>query len=272
MSGKDGGGRKGRRDDRDGGGRRPVGIERAQRSEGALPPRSSGKRREPAPKPDIPTGFHSDVPSSVWRELKGATNDPQDVAKALTIAGDAMLEGDVERALTYLRWAKDEAGRAAAVREALGIALYHTEDYGAALSELQTYRRLSGRTDQNHLIADCLRATGRPPDKVGEAVQEIDPDEDGLDRLVEGVIVWASALADAGDVDGGRTVLRQLLEEINEDERPLPEHVVRLWYVAGDLAERGGSTGQARRWFQRIADIDDTLFDVSDRLANLPRA
>lgn len=272
MSGKDRGRRGGkeRRDGEDSGRRRPVGIERAQRSEGALPPRASGRGRKRTPKPDIPAGIDSDVPSSVWRELKGATNDPQEVAKALTIAGDAMVEGNIERALTYLHWAKDEAGRAPAVREALGIALYHAEDYGAALSELQTYRRLSGRTDQNHLIADCLRATGRPPEKVGEAVQEMDPDEDGIDRLAEGVIVWASALADGGDVEGGRTVLRQLLEDVNQEERPVPEHVVRLWYVAGDLAERSGAADQARRWFQRVADISDDLYDVSDRLRRLP--
>lgn len=258
MSPRDGG--------RDRGRRRPVGIDRASRAEGALPPRHRGRRE--APKPEIPHGLESDVPGSVWKELKGTASDPAEVAKALTIAGDALTDGDIERALTYLRWAKSEAGRSSAVREAYGIALYHAEDYGSALSELQTYRRLSGRTDQNHLIADCLRATDRSPSKVGEVVQDMDPDRDGVDRFVEGVIVWASALADAGDVEGGRAVLRQLLEEI-EVEDPIPEHAVRLWYVAGDLAERSGASGQARRWFERIARIDEDLYDVDQRLSRL---
>lgn len=247
--------------------RRPVGIERARRAEGALPPRHRGRRVPP--KPDIPAEVRSDVPGSVWKELKGTAKDPAEVAKALTIAGDAMAEGDLERALTYLRWAKSEAGRSSAVREALGIALYHAGDYAGALSELQTYRRLSGRTDQNHLLADCLRATGREPAKVGEAVQEMDPDRDELDRFVEGVIIWASALADAGDVEGGRAVLRQLLEEIEIDVEDVPAYAVRLWYVAGDLAERSGAAAQARRWFQRVATVDEDLYDVRERLTHL---
>lgn len=247
--------------------RRPVGIDRARRAEGALPPRRRGRRA--TPKPDIPAEIRSDVPGSVWKELKGTAKDPAEVAKALTIAGDAMAEGDLERALTYLRWAKSEAGRSSAVREALGIALYHAGDYAGALSELQTYRRLSGRTDQNHLLADCLRATGREPAKVGEVVQEMDPDRDELDRFVEGVIIWASALADAGDVEGGRAVLRQLLEEIEIDAGDVPAYAVRLWYVAGDLAERSGAAEQARRWFQRVAAVDEDLYDVRERLTHL---
>lgn len=252
---------------RDRGRRRPVGIERANRSEGALPPRRRGRRS--VPKPDIPGGLASDVPGSVWKELKGTAKDPAEVAKALTIAADAMVDGDVDRALRYLTWAKAEAGRSSAVREALGIALYHAEDYAGALSELQTYRRLSGRTDQNHLIADCLRATDREPAKVGQVVQDMDPDRDGMDRFVEGVIVWASAIADSGDVEGGRAVLGQLLEEIDADGDPVPEHAVRLWYVAGDLAERSGASDQARRWFRRIAAVDEDLYDVGERLARL---
>ncbi len=251
----------------DGGRRRPAGIDRAKRSEGALPPRRRG--REPVPKPEIPKGIRSDVPGSVWKELKGTAPAPPEVAKALTIAGDALTDGDLDRALKYLRWAKSEAGRSSAVREALGIALYHAEDYASALSELQTYRRLSGRSDQNHLIADCLRATDRGPAKVGEVVQDMDPERDGMDRFAEGVIVWASALADGDDVEGGRTVLRQLLEEIDADEEPVPEYAVRLWYVAGDLAERSGAAEQARRWFARIAKLDDDLYDVGERLSRL---
>lgn len=249
--------------------RRPVGIDRARRAEGALPPRRRGRRA--TPKPDIPAQVSSDVPGSVWRELKGTAKDPAEVAKALTIAGDAVAEGDLERALTYLRWAKAEAGRSSAVREALGIVLYHDEDYAGALSELQTYRRLSGRTDQNHLLADCLRATEREPAKVGEVVQEMDPERDGMDRFVEGVIIWASALADDGDVEGGRAVLRQLLEEIDleDEDGEIPAHVMRLWYVAGDLAERSGASEQAGRWFRRLAAVDEDLFDVRERLARL---
>ncbi|MGH3442847.1 MAG: hypothetical protein ACRDUY_12560 [Nitriliruptorales bacterium] len=185
----------------------------------------------------------------------------------MTIAGELVDDGQPEDALVYLQWAKQEAPRAPSIREALGIALYLAEDWASALSELQTYRRFTGRTDQNHLVADCLRALDRATARVGETVKEMDPERDGIDRVVEGTIVWASALADEGDPAAGRAVLRRILPHLEDDEPA--EHHLRVWYVAGDLAARDGDGADARRWFRRIAAVDDELFDVADRLSQL---
>ena len=35
-----------------------------------------------------------------------------------------------------------------------------------AVTELKAYKRLTGMTDQNHLIADCYRALGKPEEAV----------------------------------------------------------------------------------------------------------
>jgi tetratricopeptide (TPR) repeat protein len=237
--------------------------------------RPSSRRSGPqAPKPQIPESVEPDLPRSVWGELRSHARDVDDVARALTLAADALTSGDPEVAIPYLEWAKSDAPRAASIRETLGIARYHLEEWGAALSELQAYRRMSGRTDQNHVIADCLRALGRDTDLIAEAVQAMDADEDGPDRVTEGLIVWASALADAGDPAGGRTVLARMQGDATgtpsgpaADEPH--EHEVRLWYVTGDLAERAGDHDAARRWYGRVADVDADLFDVSERIARL---
>ena len=67
------------------------------------------------------------------------------------------------KAATEAKWL---ASRSGAVREVLGIALYRTERFRDALRELQAYRRMTGRADQNHLIADSYRALGSPEKAV----------------------------------------------------------------------------------------------------------
>jgi tetratricopeptide (TPR) repeat protein len=203
-------------------------------------------------------------------DLRRHAQHDDEVAKAVTIASDALEVGDVDRALEYLEWAKSDAPRSASVREALGIARYLAENWAGALTELQAYRRMSGRSDQNHLVADCLRALGRPLEMVAEAVKEMEIEEDGIDRVAEATIVWASALADAGDVAAGRAVLGRALgagiADMDPTSEQVEEHHVRVWYVAGDLAERAGDHDEARAWFRRVATVDPELYDVEERL------
>ncbi len=258
----------------DGGRRRePAGIERASRTSGVPPPsRRKGPRRPP--KPDIPESVEPDLPRQVYGEIRRHARNDRDVARAVTLAMDALASGDVDAAVDYLEWSKADAPRAASIRETLGIARYHAEDWNEALGELQAYRRFSGRTDQNHLIADCLRALERPLDMIAEAVEEMDEDDDGADRVAEGVIVWASALADDDDLDAARAVLQRALPEAaGGPTGPAPDepelHQVRLWYVAGDLAERSGDHDVAETWFRRVAAIDEDLYDVGERLRRL---
>lgn len=246
--------------------RRPVGIDRAKQATGTPPP--TPRAQAEVAKPELPEDLTPNLPSEVLRELRTHAREHREAAVAMTLAQQAVADGEPERAVTPLEWVKSQAPRAPSVREALGIARYLSEDFSRALSELHTYRRLSGRQDQNHLIADCLRALGRPVDQVGEAVSEMSPETDGPDRHAEGMIVWAAALADDGQVGAGRAVLDRAVE-IPGDPDDIDQRHVRLWYVAGTLAERDGDDEQAAVWFRRVADLDDDLFDVSERLRRL---
>jgi tetratricopeptide (TPR) repeat protein len=219
-------------------------------------------------RPDIPESVTPDLPREVMSELRRHARADKDVARAMTIAGDALADDDVARALEYLRWAKEDAPRAPSIREALGIALYLAEDWAGALSELQAYRRMTGRTDQNHLIADCQRALGRPLDRIAEAVREMTVEDDGEDRVAEGLIVWASALSDSGDPAAGRAVLEPALEDV-ASATDVEEHHVRVWYVAGDLAEQDGDHEAAERWFAKVAEAEPEAYDVEERLERL---
>lgn len=264
KGGERSGGERGRRSSSP---RQPVGLDRAVRTPGA-PPRAPRTDADAPPRPDLPD-VEPDLPRGVKRELQRNVADharADEAAVALTIASEALEDEDGAAALPYAEWVRHLAPRSPSAREALGVARYLTGDFGGALTELQAYRRLTDRPDQNHVIADCLRAVGRSAERIPALVEEM-RDRAPEDRVTEGMIVWASSLADGGDVPAGRAVLRRRMEELPAE---VEEHHLRLWYVAGDLAERAGDRDEARRLFVRIVDgVDEPFFDAAERAERL---
>ncbi|CAN5364308.1 hypothetical protein BH23ACT9_BH23ACT9_35820 [soil metagenome] len=194
-------------------------------------------------------------------------SEVEQVATAVGVAGLALEEGDLDRALEMLRWARSRAPRSTAIREGLGIAFYLAEQYEDAQRELQAYRRMSGRADQNHLLADSARAIGRV-ERVHELLDEMleahKAKQVPVDRLVEALIVQASIRAEGGDHLGALATL---------ERAPLPDELGeahgRLWYTAGDIAEQMGDLDLAREYFEAILMIEDDFLDVDERLAAL---
>ena len=70
------------------------------------------------------------------------------------------------RALAHARAARARASRLAVVREAVGVAAYHAQEWTEALTELRTARRISGDPRNLPIMADCERALGRPTQAV----------------------------------------------------------------------------------------------------------
>jgi len=202
----------------------------------------------------------------VYRDLRGtakATDLPH-VMQAFAAAGDALGDGDLDRAIELLVWAKSMASRSPSIREALGVARYLSGDYAGAYRDLLSYRRLSGRRDQNHLLADCARAAGRH-DEVAEYVDEMFEARVPAERLVEGLLVLAGDRADREDLRGALDALART--ELDPQEVQ-PWHP-RLWYLAGDLWERLGERDRARDYFDAITAVDEEFLDAEDRLAAL---
>jgi len=160
--------------------------------------------------------------------------------------------------------AKALAPRSGAIREVLGIAHYQQERFREALTELQAYRRMTGRVDQNHLMADSHRALGAPQKAVA-LVQEVlgarVPDE----VRAEAAVVGGAALADLGRYNEALTLLRKFSTK-PEIARP---HDLRVWYVTGDVLERAGRRAEAAKEFRRIVRHDPGALDAAERLAAL---
>jgi hypothetical protein len=227
--------------------------------------------RQRAPRPELPEGVRPQLPGAVRRELKQHVRGREladEVGLAIMLAGDAIDADDPEGALPYLEWAKEVAPRAPAIREALGVAQYLRGEYKVALNELRAYRRLSGANDQDHLVADCMRANGHDATEVAAVVQAMVDSDAPADRRLEALLVWAGAVADGGDLAAGRAVLRRADRSLVDAAGPAA--MDRLTYVAGDLAERDGDVAAARRAFERLLERAEDPYDAGERLAGLP--
>ena len=189
---------------------------------------------------------------------------PEEALSRLTRAVALLDRGDPVQGAREAARAKQAAPRSGAVREVLALGYYGAERWRDALREAQAYRRMTGRADQNHLIADCHRALGNPEKAIPlaeEALRSRAPDE----VKAEAVIVAASALADLGRFDQALAMLRRL--RTREDVgRP---HDLRVWYVLGDVLARSGRREDAARQFRRVMRYDRTAFDAAERLAEL---
>ncbi len=186
------------------------------------------------------------------------------MVRAYVAAGEALEDGDIERAMPLLLWAKAVAPRSVMVREALGIALYNLGDFPSAHSELVTYRRLSGRQDQNHLLADCARAVGRH-EKVVEYVTQMVEAKVHPERIVEGLIVQAGDRADRGDLRGALAVLgRAELDPVD-----IREWHPRLWYAAAGICDRMGDVEARRDYLEAIMAVEPDFLDVEEQLEAL---
>ncbi|MFB3739685.1 MAG: tetratricopeptide repeat protein [Candidatus Velamenicoccus archaeovorus] len=225
----------------------------------ALRPRPTPHRR-PAP-------ARTRLPREVEVELRRvARAGKADAAIARLARAVELLErGDARGAASEAAKAKDLAPRAASIREVLGMALYGQERWREALSEMQAYRRMSGRADQNHLIADCHRALGHPERAVPLAEEALAARGVSLAAKAEAVIVAASALADLGRFDQALGLLRR----VRTREDVAGPEVIRVWYVTASVLERAGRRAEAAREFRKIMRHDPAAYDVAERVAQL---
>lgn len=102
------------------------------------------------------------LPRDVIAELSTLNERLGPQVQAHLSAAYVLLSTDPDEALRHALEARRVAPRLAIVREALGIAYYHAEQYGEAMKELRAARRISGRDHSLPLIADCERALGHP--------------------------------------------------------------------------------------------------------------
>lgn len=225
------------------------------------PPRRDGPRRAAEPKHE-PVHLPDDVVKELQTTARPGKGDI--LVKVFADAAAAFAAGDYGEAAQLADQAKHIALRAVSVRELLGLAYYHQGRWQEAARELSTFRRISGTTEQNPVLADAYRAMGKP-DRAIELIDEIERSTVPDSVYYEGAIVAAGALADSNRLDDAIARLEAL------DLRPqvAEAHHLRAWYMLGDLLARNGRFTQAREWFEAVAAADPDLTDAPERAAKL---
>ncbi len=200
------------------------------------------------------------------KELK-ATARPgkgEILVKVFADAVAAFAAEDYGEAIRLGEQAKHIALRSIAARELLGLAYYRARRWSDAARELFAFRRLTGSTEQNPVIADCYRAMHKP-DKAIEYCDEVKPGRVDEGVHYEAQIVAAGALADMGRMD--EAIAR--LESLDLDPEGAGAHHVRAWYALGDLLQKKGRFTQAREWFEAAAATAPDLADAAERATRL---
>jgi tetratricopeptide (TPR) repeat protein len=214
---------------------------------------------------DAPVAHLSD---DVVRELH-ATARPgkgEILVKVFAEAVAAYMLEDYDEAIRLGEQSKHMALRALAARELLGLAYYRAGRWNEAARELSAFRRISGSSEQNAVLADCYRAMGKPQRAV-ELCEEIDPKRVDEAIVYEGAIVAAGALSDQGKLDAA--IAR--LERLELQPKVAGEHHVRAWYLLAHLLETKGRFTQARNWFEAVAAADPDVTDAPERARRLAR-
>ena len=151
--------------------------------------------------PEIPEAIQArDLDKVARAELKTLSKDNADwVARHLVMAAQ-LIEDEPELAHQHALSAARRAGRVAVVRETLAITAYATGDFGLALRELRTFRRISGSNDQLPLMVDSERGVGRP-DRALELGRSVDRASLPTEVQVSLAIAMSGARLDLGQND-----------------------------------------------------------------------
>jgi hypothetical protein len=209
-------------------------------------------RGEPPRKPVQLQKGGAELPRWVREELVRVTpKERRDAAlQLLTSAAVAFSEGRFRAAMSRLLETKSLSPRTATVRELLGLSAYRTRQWKVALSELRTFRRLTGDTTHMPVEMDSLRALGRVDDvtKTWELWRELGGSRQTED---EARVVYASFLLDQGEARKAWTVIKpgKLIAQPGESE-------LRRWYVAARVAAALDDQDAGRRLMQAVEKAD----------------
>lgn len=205
--------------------------------------------------PEIPEAIQArDLDKVARAELKTLSKDNADwVARHLVMAAQ-LIEDEPELAHQHALSAARRAGRVSVVRETLAITAYATGDFGLALRELRTFRRISGSNDQLPLMVDSERGVGRP-DRALELGRSVDRASLPTDVQVSLAIAMSGARLDLGQSDEALAELEIPQLDPNRAFTWSPE----LFHAYGDVLDELGRDEEASTWRDRAARAEQAI-------------
>ncbi|WP_237686388.1 hypothetical protein [Arthrobacter jiangjiafuii] len=175
------------------------------------------------------------------------------VSKHLVMAG-RLIDIDPELAFQHALAASRRGGRMAAVREAVALTAYASENFAEALREFRTYRRISGSNDYLAMMADCERGLGRP-DRALDISRSDEAKSLDTAGQVDMAIVTSGARMDMEQFDAAVTAL-----EIPQlDKNRAFSFSPRLFRAYADALEAAGRMEESAQWNDRALLAEKAL-------------
>lgn len=171
----------------------------------------------------------------------------------LVMVGRYLDAEDFDQALAHAEAASRRAGRVPVVRETLGLVHYRRGEWGKALTEFRTARRMSGTHHLLPLMADCERGLGRP-ERALELAATPEARTLAPAEQVELAIVVAGARGDLGQHAAAVLGLKDLAHRGSGRE----PWAARARYAYAAALEADGRQDEAALWFERAADADES--------------
>ncbi|MDG2351712.1 MAG: hypothetical protein P8L35_02695 [Acidimicrobiales bacterium] len=188
-------------------------------------------------------------------------------ARAASLLGHAAREFEDEKfveAQKILNSLDEKSLRVAEVVELSGLINYRLGQWSKASEFLESFRRITGSTEQHPVLADCYRAQSNwtEVEILWDELRQASPN---AALVTEGRLVMAGALDDQGRTSDAV----RILEKGWKVPRHPKEHHLRRAYALGNLYERSGALPRARELFTWIRKHSPKFADVDERVRDL---
>ncbi|QCR19585.1 hypothetical protein [Agrococcus sp. SGAir0287] len=201
----------------------------------------------------------SDLAPEARMQLKTLDKDNADVVARHLAMVERLIDDDPALAHQHALAASRRAGRIGVVRETLAITAYQLEDFGLALRELRTFRRITGSDEQLPLMVDCERGLGRP-EKALELSRSVDAATLPTPVRVELAIARSGARLDLGQTQAALDELR--IPELQRDVAYL--YSPALFAAFATVLEELGRDEEAAEWIALADRAIDALQAAAD--------
>lgn len=196
----------------------------------------------------------ADLDRIARNELKTLSKENAEGVACHLVMAARLIDENPALAHEHAISAARRAGRIGVVRETLAITAYATGDFGLALRELRTYRRISGRDDQLPMMVDSERGLGRP-EKALELARSVPRASLPVPVQVELAIAMSGARLDLGQLDAALAEL-----EIPQlDAATAFSYSPALFDAYATVLEELGRIAEAEQWYERSEIATDAL-------------
>jgi tetratricopeptide (TPR) repeat protein len=221
--------------------------------------RESVKKRIPTPN----TPHQLPDSGKLLRKLLGEKRG----ARAASLLGHAAREFEDEKfveAQKILNSLDEKSLQVAEVVELSGLINYRLGKWSMAAELLESFRIITGSTEQHPVLADCYRAQSNwaEVEILWDELRQASPN---AALVTEGRLVMAGSLDDQGRTSDAV----RILEKGWKVPRQPKEHHLRRAYALGDLYERSGALPRARELFTWIRKHSPKFADVNERVRDL---